>query len=81
MSAAAPPTKKINFCFQSYIKKTKTLKISKSFCSIVDKKAQKNTKKKKKTDYAMHFNDVATLLAAQLLSQLSLQIKKKQQKL
>ena len=37
-------------------------------------------KQKKKTDYAIHLNDVATLLTVLLLLQLSLQIKNKQKK-
>ena len=58
----------------------KNVKISNPFCSIVDKKTQ-IIQKKTKADYAIHFNDVATLLAVLLLPQLSLQIKNKQKKL
>ena len=71
--------KKKTLCFQSYIKKIKNVKISNPFCSIVDKN-HKNTLKTT-TDYAVHFNDVATQLAALLILQLSLQIKNKKKKL
>ena len=71
---STPKQKNKLLSFQIYIKKIKNVKISNPFCSIVDKKT-------KKTDYAIHSNNVATLLAVLLLSQLSLQIKNKHKKL
>ena len=72
--AAASPTKKINFMFSKLYQENKKCK---NFKPILLYCGQKKTK----TDYAIHFNNEATLLAVQLLSQLSLQIKNKHKKL
>ena len=74
---------KKTLCFQSYIKK-KMQKFQSYFALLLTKKNTKNTKKAK-TNYAIHSNNVATLLAVLpvvlLLLQLFLQIKNKHKKL